>query len=163
MTTKIYPTYSAFCARENEDENGVSPDFAASNPEFEKRNETNRGCSDCYDCYDKKETTGTIPKAPKIENIHASILAAVEKPGALDMSTWHTCDTTHCRAGWVVTLAGKPGKELEQATSTLFAAMQIYHASSPLSRCRRCASLRKTKKRWRTSNGARSRRLMIQR
>jgi hypothetical protein len=45
------------------------------------------------------------------------------------MSTWHTCETTHCRAGWVVHLAGKAGQKLEKATSTLFAAMQIYKAS----------------------------------
>jgi hypothetical protein len=56
----------------------------------------------------------------------------VEKPDALNMSSWHTCDTTHCRAGWVVTLAGQKGKELESKTSTLFAAMMIYKASSPI-------------------------------
>jgi len=47
------------------------------------------------------------------------------------MTDWHTCDTTHCRAGWVVTLAGAAGKELESQTSTEFAALQIYHASCP--------------------------------
>jgi hypothetical protein len=46
------------------------------------------------------------------------------------MSDWHTCETTHCRAGWVVTLAGEKGKALEAASSTLFAAMQICKASS---------------------------------
>jgi hypothetical protein len=46
------------------------------------------------------------------------------------MSTWHTCDTTHCRAGWVVVLAGEAGKELESKTDTCFAAMTIYNASS---------------------------------
>ncbi len=60
------------------------------------------------------------------------MLAAVKKPQALNMGNWHTCETTHCRAGWVVTLAGKEGKELESKTSTLFAAMQIYHKSSPI-------------------------------
>jgi hypothetical protein len=45
------------------------------------------------------------------------------------MSDWHTCNTTHCRAGWVVRLAGDAGRELEKETSTLFAAMQIYKAS----------------------------------
>jgi hypothetical protein len=55
----------------------------------------------------------------------------VEGPGALDMSTWHSCNTTHCRGGWVVTLAGEKGRKLEAASSTLFAAMQIYHASAP--------------------------------
>ena len=45
------------------------------------------------------------------------------------MTSWHKCETTHCRAGWVVTLAGKEGRELEEKTSTLFAAMRIYKAS----------------------------------
>ena len=53
-------------------------------------------------------------------------------PKALDMSTWHTCETTHCRAGWVVHLAGEEGKLLENKTSTLFAAMMIYGASSDI-------------------------------
>lgn len=66
-----------------------------------------------------------------IPNIHKTVLDAVKKPGALEMRTWHTCDTTHCRAGWVVTLAGEKGRALEDASSTLFAAMQIYHASCP--------------------------------
>lgn len=48
------------------------------------------------------------------------------------MGSWHTCDTTHCRAGWVVTLAGEAGKALEAHTSTEFAAMQIYKASSEI-------------------------------
>ena len=48
------------------------------------------------------------------------------------MGAWHTCDTTHCRAGWVVQLGGAEGKYLESKTSTQFAAMQIYKASSPI-------------------------------
>jgi hypothetical protein len=56
----------------------------------------------------------------------------VSKQGALEMNNWHTCETTHCRAGWVVTLAGEAGKALESKTSTLFAAMQIYKASSAI-------------------------------
>jgi hypothetical protein len=70
---------------------------------------------------------------PVIENIHQRVHEVVTaRPGALDMSTWHTCETTHCRAGWVVQLAGEPGAKLERQTSTLFAAMQIYKASSPV-------------------------------
>jgi len=70
---------------------------------------------------------------PVIENIHQKVYeAATGKPEALDMSTWHTCETTHCRAGWVVFLAGEAGKRLEQHTSTLFAALQIYGASSKI-------------------------------
>lgn len=64
-----------------------------------------------------------------IEDIHKKLFEAVSAPGALDMSNWHTCNTTHCRAGWVVTLAGDAGRELEEKTSTLFAAIQIYKKS----------------------------------
>ena len=46
------------------------------------------------------------------------------------MSDWHTCETTHCWAGWIVFLAGDKGKELEEKTSTLFAAMMIFKESN---------------------------------
>jgi hypothetical protein len=48
------------------------------------------------------------------------------------MSDWHTCDTTHCRGGWVIHLAGEGGYKLAKQTDTLFAAMQIYKKSSPI-------------------------------
>ena len=48
------------------------------------------------------------------------------------MAKWHTCETTHCRAGWVVSLAGKAGKDLEEKTNTPLAAMAIYRASSDI-------------------------------
>ena len=62
------------------------------------------------------DATGPLgcPPIPVIENIHAKVYKAVSEPGALDMSTWHTCDTTHCRAGWVVHLAGEAGYALER-------------------------------------------------
>lgn len=70
---------------------------------------------------------------PTIENIHQRVYATASQPGALNMDNWHSCDTTHCRAGWVVHLAGKQGYALEKKTSALFAAMQIYKASgSPI-------------------------------
>jgi hypothetical protein len=53
------------------------------------------------------------------------------QPESLDMSNWHTCDKTHCRAGWVVTLAGAEGKDLEEFFNTELAAMMIYDASCP--------------------------------
>jgi hypothetical protein len=68
---------------------------------------------------------------PVIENIHQKVYEAASQPKALDMSDWHTCETTHCRAGWVEILAGEAGRELAKKTSTLFASMQIYHKSSP--------------------------------
>ena len=52
------------------------------------------------------------------------------------MSMWH-CGTTHCRAGWVVTLAGDEGKALEAFYNTELAAMLIYRESgSPINPAR---------------------------
>jgi uncharacterized protein YjbI with pentapeptide repeats len=68
--------------------------------------------------------------APIIEDIHAKVYAAASQPGALDMWQWH-CGTSHCRAGWVVTLAGKEGLDLEAKIGTPAAAMAIYMASDP--------------------------------
>jgi hypothetical protein len=87
-------------------------------------------CSGCSDCTGKTKSHDQLA-IPTIPRIHAAVLAACSKPDALDMSNWHTCETTHCRAGWVVILAGEAGKALQSKTSTLFAAMQIYKASSP--------------------------------
>jgi hypothetical protein len=70
---------------------------------------------------------------PILEKIHQKVLEAVSCNGnKLEMSNWHICETTHCRAGWVVFLAGDAGRELERITSTEFAAKQIYKASSPI-------------------------------
>ena len=69
---------------------------------------------------------------PVIKNIHQKVYEAASKPGCLNMSRWHDCETTHCRAGWVVHLAGEAGYALEKRTSPVFAAMQIYEASGYL-------------------------------
>ena len=47
------------------------------------------------------------------------------------MDTWHTCGTTHCRAGWVTHLAGEEGRQLELAVGTASAAYLIYRKSDP--------------------------------
>ena len=70
-----------------------------------------------------------MPSVPVVENLHAKLYAAASATDALDMDTWHTCETTHCRAGWVVTLAGEEGKALEKFFDPLLAAMKIYDAS----------------------------------
>ena len=91
-----------------------------------------RDCNDCSDCSDLKNNTESF-YIPKIENIHQKLLEKVEsKSDSLNMSTWHTCDTTHCRAGWIVNLAGEEGYKLESETSTCFAAMMIYKSSSKI-------------------------------
>ena len=73
----------------------------------------------------------TLPKVPVIPDIHRRVYEAASAPDALDMSDWHTCETTHCRAGWVVTLAGEAGRELEGEVGTENAAYLIYMASDP--------------------------------
>jgi len=85
-------------------------------------------CSDCSDCSScsycsKKKGKKEKLEIPTITNIHTKVLEAVSKKGALDMDDWHSsCGTTHCRAGWVVVLAGEEGLMLEKKTSTEFAA-----------------------------------------
>ncbi|MFM9829703.1 MAG: pentapeptide repeat-containing protein [Sphingomonas sp.] len=71
---------------------------------------------------------------PKIENIHQKVFAAASAEGALNMDGWHAngyCGTTHCRAGWVVVLAGEGGRVLEGVMGTGTAAALIYKASDP--------------------------------
>ena len=68
---------------------------------------------------------------PVIPNIHQAVYAAASQDNALKMSDWHTCDTTHCRAGWVVRLAGDAGAAMEFCIGTPAAAALIYMRSDP--------------------------------
>ena len=68
---------------------------------------------------------------PIVPNLHQSILAALEAGGELDMRKWHTCETTHCRAGWAIHLAGKPGAKLEAIVGPAIAGMLITMRSCP--------------------------------
>src|SRR5689334_12019206 len=74
------------------------------------------GCSDCSDCSGLAPQKIEQPAIPVIQDIHKAVYAAASQPEALEMKAWHSCDTTHCRAGWVIHLAGKAGYELEQRT-----------------------------------------------
>ena len=70
------------------------------------------------------------PEVPVIVDLDKRILAAIEAGGALDMSSWHSCATTHCRAGWAITLAGEKGAELERKHGPRRAGMLIYGCST---------------------------------
>jgi hypothetical protein len=70
-----------------------------------------------------------FPPTPVIQDIHKKVYEAVSVPKALNMDNWHTCETTHCRAGWVVHLAGEEGYALEKFFNTQLAAQLIYDAS----------------------------------
>jgi len=66
---------------------------------------------------------------PAIPDIHKAIYAAASQPGSLEMGAFHTCEKTHCRAGWAITLAGQAGRELEAYFNSELAAMLIYRES----------------------------------
>jgi uncharacterized protein YjbI with pentapeptide repeats len=71
------------------------------------------------------------PDVPVIPALDQQILSAIESgSGHLDMSQWHTCETTHCRAGWAITLAGEVGKQLEREHGPHIAGRMIYSAST---------------------------------
>jgi hypothetical protein len=71
------------------------------------------------------------PDVPVVADLDARMLEAVSAPGhSLNMSDWHSCDTTHCRAGWAIHLAGKPGYELEAKLGPHQAGRLIYLVST---------------------------------
>ena len=72
-----------------------------------------------------------LDMVPLVENLDAQILAAVEASQALgkaglNMEHWHTCESTHCRAGWAIHLAGKEGYALEERYGSPLAGALIY-------------------------------------
>ena len=90
-----------------------------------------RDC-DAYDLSRIKRIQSVIESAPTLEKPYTQILAAVNRDGCnLNMKTWHTCETTHCTAGWTVHLAGKEGYATEAALSTQAAADLILRKSRP--------------------------------
>ena len=71
-----------------------------------------------------------LPQAPAIAGLDKLVLERIEVPGALEMGTWHTCATTHCLAGWAITLAGEAGARLEQTLGPAAAGALIFHDST---------------------------------
>ena len=69
---------------------------------------------------------------PVVADLDRKVAAAVGDGGEhLDMGHWHhACGTTHCRAGWAITLAGEAGKVLEQRVGPSVAGALIYFAST---------------------------------
>jgi hypothetical protein len=73
-----------------------------------------------------------LPVAPVVPRLHAQIVERIDSGAAsLDMDIWHTCETTHCRAGWAVHLAGPEGYALEEQLGTNAAGALIIIASTP--------------------------------
>ena len=72
-----------------------------------------------------------LPDAPSVPNIDAQIYRDVTDGFKLEMGAWHTCATTHCRAGHAIRLAGERGKEIERLYGPNVAGALIYAASRP--------------------------------
>ena len=70
------------------------------------------------------------PEVPVVEDLDRKILSAIEGGGGLEMSCWHTCETTHCMAGWAIHLAGERGKALEAERGPQMAGAMIFRAST---------------------------------
>ena len=79
------------------------------------------------------------PQVPIVENLDRRILDEVTREGRrLNMASWPggeaedgtACGTTHCRGGWAIHLAGRPGYDLEKQVGVQNAAAMIYRAST---------------------------------
>ena len=66
-----------------------------------------------------------------VPHLDAKILERIQSGGRLEVDCWHSCDTSHCRAGWAVVVAGPAGRALEWMQGTRAAASLIYAASRP--------------------------------
>jgi hypothetical protein len=88
--------------------------------------------------------SGADLEIPIIPHIDAAILASIEANKAtgkngLEMGRWHGggcdetnwCNTTHCRAGYAICLAGKDGFALEAKVGSAAAGALIYAKSRP--------------------------------
>ena len=73
---------------------------------------------------------------PRLERPYSQVLEATNGcTASFDMLNWHNwhnaCRTTHCAAGWIVTLAGAAGAALELRCGTPAAARLILLKSCP--------------------------------
>jgi hypothetical protein len=75
--------------------------------------------------------TDAVERLIKVPSLHRRIVAAIDAGGALNMGDWHSCETTHCRAGWAVHLAGPAGAMLEAMIGPAAAGALIHVVSCP--------------------------------
>lgn len=70
-----------------------------------------------------------VPIVAPMPTIKQDILSRIKQDGCkLDMSQWHTCETTHCMAGWATTIHPQ-GKLLESMIGPNAAGALIFNAS----------------------------------
>ena len=58
------------------------------------------------------------------QRLRAAAAAALQE-GALEMRTWHTCETTHSLGGWLIHQAGEVGRLLEAAVGPSNAGLML--------------------------------------
>jgi hypothetical protein len=76
------------------------------------------------------EVSVSDPLVPVVPNLHRRIAEVTAAESALEMRAYHTCETTHCRAGWAIRLAGQAGWELEKRLGPYAAGALIYLKST---------------------------------
>ncbi len=78
-------------------------------------------------------TGANLPEhIPVVKNFFTRLMEIIEQDSeALNMCDWHTCETTHCMAGWAIQLAGEAGLVAESFAGTQYAGALIINASCP--------------------------------
>lgn len=70
-------------------------------------------------------------RVPQFKNLDGKISNDISLNGfSLNMSTWHTCETTHCMAGFCEFYAGEKGKELVKYFDHWLTGAMIYFKST---------------------------------
>lgn len=81
-----------------------------------------------------KEVDGLI--VPILDKPYTKIVEAIDRLGprrAIEMGSWHSCETCHCIAGWAIHLCGEQGYDLEESARCAgVAGRMILTASSGL-------------------------------
>ena len=70
------------------------------------------------------DVSGLIIAQDALQRLQSAAVAAL-LPGALDMTAWHTCKTTHCIGGTAIHQAGEVGRLLEAAVGSHVAALML--------------------------------------
>jgi hypothetical protein len=73
---------------------------------------------------DLTRARGIAIAADAPQRLRAAAAAALQE-GALEMCTWHTCNTTHCLGGWLIHQAGEVGRLLEDAVGSGIAGLML--------------------------------------
>jgi uncharacterized protein YjbI with pentapeptide repeats len=74
---------------------------------------------------DLSDAVGLAIATDAPERLRVVAQAALAEPDALHMGRWHSCDTTHCVAGWAIAQAGEPGRLLEAAMGAEMAGLML--------------------------------------